>query len=460
MAAATEINQAVRRIQAGDVAPVYLVAGERYLAKDAVDRLLGALLPSPDQGTLHAIDGEEEDTARVLSLLRTYSMFPGRRVVLVRDSRIFHSRKKTSDLWAKVAEAAAEKNGATIATRLSAFLQAAGLLPDDIAEEHLGKITAARWQELFGMARPDEDLSWTGPVLEQLVAKAAASRAKGGLNTVDAYVAAFEGTLPPGHVLVLTAETVDKRTRLFKAVKKHGVVVDVAVEAGSSKGARDAQHAALKELAQRVFASAGKKAASVVLEGLLARVGFHPAAVVSEAEKLALYTGDRDTVTRDDLDLLVSRTREEALFELSEQVAEKNLSASLASLARLRQDRIHDLAIVAALRNFLLKLLTCRALIERRDVGYRKGIQFPVFQKTCLATLQAEKKWNDIIGGHPFAAFKLFERAAGFELVGLRNMLALLLEAEFLLKSGPRDGGLVVEDFLLAVIPDTRREKK
>lgn len=442
------------------MAPVYLVAGERYLAKDAVDRLRGALLPTPDQGTLHEIDGEEEDTARVLSLLRTYSMFPGRRVVLVRDSRIFHSRKKTSDLWAKVEEAAAEKSGSTLISRFSAFLQAAGIQSGDIAEEHLGKITADRWQELFGMARPDQDLSWTGLLLAQLAEKAASSRAKGSLDTTDAYMAAIEGRFPPGHVLVLTAETVDKRTRLFKAVKEHGVVVDVAVDAGSSKGARDAQHAALKDLAQRAFASAGKKAAPVVLEELLARIGFHPAAVVSEAEKLALYAGDRDTVTRNDLDLLVSRTREEALFELSEQVAEKNLPAALASLARLRQDRVHDLAIVAALRNFLLKLLTCRALIERRDVCYRKGLQFPAFQKTCLATLQAEKKWNDIIGGHPFAAFKLFERAAGFELAGLRNMLALLLETEFLLKSGPQDGGLVVEDFLLAIIPDKRREKK
>jgi DNA polymerase-3 subunit delta len=255
---------------------------------------------------------------------------------------------------------------------------------------------------------------------------------------------------------VLLAEAVDKRKRLYKYIDKQGVIFDLTVDTGSSSAARKDQEAVLRELAGKSFAALGKKLEPRALPVLLERVGFHPVAVVMESEKLALHAGLSSTVTLADLDLLIGRTREEALFELTEAVGNRDLAAALASLARLQEGQIHALVIVAGLRNLIKKLMLARSFQDRGEPAYGRGMAFPAFQKGYLPRLkEGGGEWPQLLAGHPFVVYKMFRQAEGFSAAALRQALAQLLAAEYRLKSSRLPEPLVLQHFLLQLFLDT-----
>jgi DNA polymerase III subunit delta len=270
---------------------------------------------------------------------------------------------------------------------------------------------------------------------------------------------ALEAGLPAANILVLVAETVDKRKRLYKYIEKNGVILDLAMDKGSSSAARQDQDSLLRQLAEKSFASFGKKLEARALPVLLERVGFHPEAVVMESEKLALHAGENAMVTLEDLDLLLGRTREEALFELTDAVGRRDLTAVLLSFNRLQESQLHGLVIVAGLRNFLKKLLLARSF---QDVpsGYRPGMAFPAFQKSCLPQLKEScSPWPSLLAGHPYVIYKTFNQAEKFTGIYLRKALARLLEAEYRLKSSPLSERFILQGYFFQLFLEGGRPR-
>ena len=142
-------------------------------------------------------------------------------------------------------------------------------------------------------------------------------------NLVDRYIEAFDKGLPGGNILLLTAETVDKRQRLFTYIKKKGTIVDCSVASGANAAAQNEQKAVLKEMMQKTLAEFGKKIDPRAVEIFFERVGFHPVAVVTETEKLAHFVGDRPMITSNDLETMVARNREDALYELTDAFSKR-----------------------------------------------------------------------------------------------------------------------------------------
>ncbi|HSG29345.1 MAG TPA: hypothetical protein VLA34_12765, partial [Candidatus Krumholzibacterium sp.] len=316
-----DIPKLLDAIAQDTAAQVYLVVGERYLSRNAAGELIDRLLPEKESqaNNLQQIDGEREDVNRTLNLLKSFSLFTGRQVFRVTDTRLFYSKGVARNLWDKACEKnAAEEPGQALRYLLQ-MLSLAAVSPREIAEEDFGSLSGARWQALFGFSRPEESLSWAQDLLAGLDPDAASGRGGEG-DAATQYTEAFEAGIPPNNILVLLAEAVDKRKRFYKYIQQHGVILDLTVDPGSSKAARNDQEAVLKGLLHSTLAEDGKKIEPQTVDVFLERVGFHPAAVVMEAEKLALYVGDRPRITREDVDAVIGRTREEALFELTEAV--------------------------------------------------------------------------------------------------------------------------------------------
>ena len=80
---------------------LYLVLGDRYLCRQALTDLLDHLLPDEKQraGCLVTVDGDHEEPLQTLNQLRTYSLFGGRRIITVMDSRLFLSQVVAKTLW-------------------------------------------------------------------------------------------------------------------------------------------------------------------------------------------------------------------------------------------------------------------------------------------------------------------------------------------------------------------------
>jgi DNA polymerase-3 subunit delta len=192
--------------------------------------------------------------------------------------------------------------------------------------------------------------------------------------------------------------------------------------------------------------------AAGVMEQLLERVGFHPVAVVMETEKLALSVGETQQITKEDLDRMVGRTRQEAVFELTQAITERKVDQALLIASRLQENGIHALALVATLRKFTRTLLLFRVLLEQEQYHFRPGMSAKMFQEQCLPALKQNERWKSELTGHPFALYMRFKTAAGFSTDLLRTWLNDILSADMRLKGSSIDTETVVQHVILSMM--------
>ncbi|WP_456385420.1 DNA polymerase III subunit delta [Desulfolithobacter sp.] len=441
-----KLTSLVKQIKQGNISQVYLVFGDRYLCQQAADILCQALMS--DGGTVHAVDGEQEDLAVTLLNLRSFSLLPGRQIYRVSDTRLFHSKNVAGGLWKKMC-AARENNKEDLAARhLQSMLVAAGLDPAD-PELCLAGLAATRWKQYFGFPKPGDPLDWLEPLREKAGSLPTPSSSA---DPVDIFKKIHHEGLPENNILLLLSEEVDRRKKLFKLFKDKFTVIDCSVESGSSSRAQKVQKSVLRELVKKTMDEFGKTMPAPVTDRLIERVGFHPVAVVMESEKLALYVGNRQRITPEDLDAVVGRTRQEALFELTDAVGKKNLDRALLVAGRIQENGIHPLAIIATLRNYARTLLLFRSLLMQERYDYRPTMNADQFKGQCLPLLKENGSWATELSGHPYALFMQFRTAASFSLTTLCRWPRLILEGELRLKGSPVSARTVIAHLLASML--------
>jgi len=446
-----EIPKLLDKIKQGDTSQIYLVFGERYLCRNAAQELIDHLLPEKErQATgLQHIDGDQEDFSGTLNLLKTFSLFSGRKIFWVTDTKLFYSKGVAKNVWDKACEKNVRNEPRQALRYLLQMLNLAAQSPKEMVEENIASLSATRWKNLFGFSKPQGDLSWAQNLLAKMPPDV--SPAKGKENdAATMYTLAFETGIPRDNILVLLAEAVDKRKRLYKYIQEHGVILDLAVDPGSSAAAKRDQEKVVKDLLHSTLTKYGKEIEPQTISIFLERVGFHPVAAVMEAEKLALYVGDRKLITREDVDTIIGRTREEALFELTEAVTSGKTENALRILDHLQSSGVHGLAILATLRNHIKKLLLVRSLQGVRSPSYSKSLSFPVFQKSYLPKLkEGREEWTNLLWkNHPYGLFMLFRQAARFHCENLQEKLQEVLTAEYRMKGSPVDSRLIMDSLL------------
>lgn len=429
---------------------IFLFFGERFLCQEAAD-LVQARLLAGKPGAIHAIDGDREDPGLTLAKLMSFSLLPGRQIFRVSDSRIFHSRTVVAEIWAKAVQAIQGNRPAPARNHLRSMVQAADLKIE--GPTPFSEIPAPEWQKIFAFDKPDDSLEWA----DRLLGEAPNCPQTTSTDLVDRYIEAFTKGIPGQNILLLTAETVDKRQRLFTYLKKNGTVVDCSVAAGSSAAAQTEQKEILREMMQKTLAEFQKKIEPQAVEMFFERVGFHPVAVVVETEKLVHAIGDRPVITCQDLEEMVSRNREDALYELTDALGKRQADRTLITLSHLLDQGIHELAVLSTLRNYIRRLLIFRSLQARPFPAWRSGMNARDFQNSYLPALKAEGEWNELLQGHPYALFMSFAKAGEYSCAGLKRWLAMLLEAEFRLKGSGLPPRLVLEELLVAMLKGTAK---
>ena len=426
-----------------------LLFGEHTLCRQAADKIAEVL-----KGTVHTIDGDSEDQNSTLAKLRSFSLLGGRQMYRVNGSRLFLSKNVAENIWKKAVKAWADGNADNAARQLRAMLEAGGLT----AKDDPASLSNEQWKKCFGFAKPAGSLSWTATLLADPPENSGSSARTGG-DAGEQLLAALEAGIPKNNTLLLLAEELDKRKKLYKAFSTKFPVLDLSVESGFSSQAKKAQEAVLREQITQTLRSFNKRMSGEVMAELLERVGFHPAAAVTETEKLALSVGDAPQITLDDLNLMTGRTREDAVFELTEAVGNKNLEKALLVAARLQENGIHGLAVLATLRNFTRSLLLFRSLLEQEQYQYRPNLSPKIFQEQCLPLLKDNPRWQSELSGHPYALYMKFKTAASFSLPRLKAWLGLILAADRRLKGSPVAAETVLQHLLLALFLEMKGDR-
>lgn len=407
--------------------------------------MLKTLFPDENRA-IHNIDGDNEDLSKTLARLLSYSLLPGSQIYRVTDSRIFHSKTVTPALWQKAVQSYQQNRTGPVKRNLHAMIQATGLKIDTQAT--LSEIQPTEWKKLFDFDKPGDDLSWA----DNLLYESRDLQKSGQSNITDQYITAFEKGIPPANILILTAETVDKRQKLFNYIKKNGTIVDCTVAAGSSNAAQNEQKAILKEMMLTKLAEYEKKIAPQAVDLFFQRVGFHPVAVTMETEKLAHYVGSRNEITAADLNKMVARNKEDALYELTDALGKRQLGKTLSILDNLIDQGVHSLAVLATLRNYLRKLLVFKSMQLSTSPAWKRGMSAKEFQSKYLPDLKTQGEWPELLSGHPYALYMNFTKASEYSCSGLKHWLILLLQAEFRLKGSSLAQSLILEELFIHML--------
>lgn len=222
-----------------------------------------------------------------------------------------------------------------------------------------------------------------------------------------------------GHVLVVTAygEKMDERKKLVKALRTHSTVVDC----------NSPKEAAAVKILDSVAVKRTIGVDRPVLTELYRRSGTLSMAV-SDLEKVATYVGGR-TVTLEDLSEVVTAPPEDDIFAWID----------LAIRGRA-QKALHQLDDLLLAGNDLFAIL---ALLARQW-------RLIAYAKEAAARDETPRDLAARIGVHPYALKVAGDQSHGLSLRVAEDMLLLVADAEWALKTGRREARTTLEWLILA----------
>ena len=231
-------------------------------------------------------------------------------------------------------------------------------------------------------------------------------------------LAEYMKDIPETTYFVFVETELDKRSKLFKAVKDKGRIVELARQDE-------------KTLVRWIYGNVkkeGKQITESSIHYLLSKCGTDMENLQKEMEKLFCYTLDKEVIQIEDIDAICTTQITNEIFDMVNAVAEKKQKRAL--------DRYYDLLALKepAMRILYLLSRQFRLLMEVKEMtgqGYDK------------------KSIASKAGLHPFAVGKYIEQSRRFSKKELRNILEDSVDIEERVKTGRLQDVLAVELFIV-----------
>ena len=459
----------LKRLTPEQAAAVYLAHGEEMLCQKAARALTDHLLGTGR--TAHQVDRVEGNAAgavaEALARVNTYSLLGGTKVVLLADARVFHDRADSRGFLEKARTAQQNDQMAKAAKALMAVLGFHRLALDDIDAD------ARRRLLLDAELDPDQD-GW----LDTLVSwcRQQDLRVPPGEDDAQILTRTLEQGIPAGHHLIVTAEGVDRRRKLYKAFEAAGVVVDCTVPTGDRMADREVQQRVLHGEVRRILGPSGKRLEPEAFKMLVDMTGFDLRTFSGGLEKLIDYSGARSDISVDDVREVLSRSKKDPIYVLTGAVGDRRLLAALQSLDSLLANEVHPLQVLAALVNQVRRLLLARSFIDGPEGRcWHQQMAYNDFQRQVLPLLaDRDRRLRDQVAGwrpeksdakgrvrgidtdlvlvknpkSPYPVYLLFKQAERFSAALLQEAVVRLAAVDRSLKSTGAPARWVLESLL------------
>lgn len=431
----------------GEVSPLYVFVGERPITGPLVQELIGILLPENARDlNLETVTGETFAEAAVIGALNTMPFFPGRKVVLLRDPPFLQGSGEKSR-WKKVIGALRSEDEAYAGRLLSRILSQLKLDASDL----LG-LEGTRLREVLAWpaAEPTDDLVL---FLERhavdLVPSAAGDDGKAG--EILAWLSQKRDPLRT--VLIIETEFVDRRGAAFRKLKKLGVIVDLEAPLADKKTGPEVARRTVRELLRQ----ANKRIERRALDMLMVQVGFgDPVALRTECAKLVAHAGSDELIRTRDVEKLVSRHREEELFQLTESLGTGDLGKCLDSLGLLLAQGVHPLAVLQSIANFLRRMVLVKSALEKGPgVAVARNLHYNTFKTKILPEMK--KYWGEpapaaVQGTHPYVLYKACQQADRFDRRTILEFFSVLPEIDLGMKGGQSPPRVLLERLIMELV--------
>ncbi len=258
--------------------------------------------------------------------------------------------------------------------------------------------------------------SWRVVVVKKADALSAAS-----LEVLSSYIQ----NPSPSTCLLLQGEKIDQRKKFFTEIKKRGELVEFKRLYENQLAAFVRNEASLR----------GRKIEPAAAEMLVYLVGNSLQELVSELEKAILYVGEAQEILVSHVRSVVSDTRVNSVFELTDALGEKKLEKALRSLGRLLNDGEAPLLVLAMVTRHFRQLWKVRELLERRTPAQEIG---------------------KIAGINPYFLQGIVAQARNYSLVELRRVFERIFHIDGALKTGGGKPPVLLEKFLMDVCASGR----
>lgn len=263
----------------------------------------------------------------------------------------------------------------------------------------------------------------------------------------EALLAGLDGGIGDGCAVVFSAagrtpgDRIDKRVKGYKGLVKRGSVIELNTQKPEDLVVW------LTEKAREEGKTLERDAAHLLIQ----RAGPDMETLRMELDKALLFHLDEKRITAGGLAELVGKSREDAVWDISERIAGHDPAGALNLLEDLFAAGTFPLVVLTLLVRQTRHLLQARLLWEA--AGSPSFHDFRSFQSRVVSGFGKGAFGHgpdDVTTIHPFASFKRFEAARVHDVPELRALLSRLRRADREAKTGATAGPReVVEELVL-----------
>lgn len=224
--------------------------------------------------------------------------------------------------------------------------------------------------------------------------------------------------IPESTFFVFVEQEVDKRNKLFKLIKDSGTV--------SEMNGLDEKN--LKLFVASLFQQEGKKISENTVTYLLDKCGSDMMNIRNEADKLISYAYDREVISPEDIDAVITTQITGKIFQMIDAIGSKQQNKALGlyyDLLALREKPMSILYLIT--RHFNL-------LLQTKDLSARS---------------YSAANISDMVGVPPFAVSKYINQSRNFNSKRLKEALEFGAEVEEQVKTGRMVEKIGVELFII-----------
>ncbi len=459
--------------------PVYLLFGDAFLYEQAVKQIVHAIIPDPKTQRHGYEIIQHHESSQILDAiekLNTYGFFNPKKIIELRDSNVFISVRNTGSLLQKIKKA---YDRAEIYLAVEYYLELLGKMNiriDDVSDKNLFELLHVDADEFT-------DVDW----LRKVHQEARATPHSPAYCSDDAKILenAIVKGFPQNHHLIITTDTIDKKTSLYQTIHHHGTIIDCSVPKGTKKADKNKQKQTLMDYMNQVLKPLQKKMNADAFELFYEKIGFDIRSFANGLEKIIQYAGGKAVIDTHDVEAVSQHGRQDPLYELTGAIGDKNLQKTLRVLSSLLDSGVHPLQILAAMTNQMRKLLIIHDFLTRAYGKPFQGVRFDEFQRDVIPLI---RQYDDALLGflqenpsdfmdhisesppvaasrknissdllmlrkdsHPYSLYILFQNANMFEYDEIINNIKLLSQADALMKISGQRPDAVLQEMVITI---------
>jgi len=219
-------------------------------------------------------------------------------------------------------------------------------------------------------------------------------------------------------IFILVAEKVDKRKKYYKKISEKSILVEL------KRPYENQLSVWVEYIAHKNNIEIDRNSVSLIQQ----LVGAHLDEVNNEFKKLSQYMGDRKKVTHEDILKVVSHSRMDSIFDLTDAIGRKDKANALVYLANLLENGQSEVGVMALI---LRHVRILAALSE----GLKKGLRGAQLSQKAGVPSYFLKKYMD--------------QCSVWNEKKISKTITALHKTDFALKSSPTSSHIWLENFII-----------